>query len=124
MTTQTYNNMNNKQQHLNKIVDIVVECCSFEINGKISMSRSDLLGKSRSENFVMSRCILAHMIINSGYTVTTAALLLSRTPQAIRHLLEMGHILLKTSKAFRQANAECASKCKELGIDKCLCADS
>lgn len=106
--------MNNKQENLNQIVDIVVDCCSFDFNGRKSMSRADLLGKSRSENFVMSRCILTHMIINAGYSVTTAAMLLSRSQQAIRHLIDMGHNYLKTSRAFRLANAECASKCKDL----------
>lgn len=109
--------MNNKQQNLNRIVDIVVDCCSFNFNGEISMSRSDLLGKSRSENIVMSRCILVEMIVNAGYSVSTAAMILSRTPQAIRHLLDMGRNLFKTSKAFRLANNECSVKCRELYSD-------
>ena len=107
--------MNDKQQALNQIVDIVVECCAFDVNGAQSMTREQLLGKSRNENFVMSRCILAHMILSAGYSVSTAALLMNRSPQAIRHMIEVGHQYIQTSRAFRLANAECTLRCKEIG---------
>lgn len=107
--------MNDKQNALNQIVDVVVECCSFDINGTRSMTREQLLGKARNENLVMSRCILVHMILSAGFSVSTAAMLLSRSPQAIRHMMELGHQYIQTSRAFRLANAECTIKCRDIG---------
>lgn len=108
--------MNNKETELHKIVDIVVSCCATQIDddGTMSLTRDDVLGKSREENVVMTRAILSMCIISAGYSVTTVAQLLHRTPQAIRHLINLGHQYYKTSRAFRIANAEATIKLKDI----------
>lgn len=108
--------MNNKEQELNRIVDYVVDCCATQVddNGTMSLTREDVLGRSRAENIVMTRCILIQQILSAGYSTTTAAQLLHRTPHAIRHLLEVGVQYEKTSRAYRIANAEATMKCREL----------
>lgn len=108
--------MNNKETELYRILDLVVECCATQVdeNGKMSITREDVLGKKRAENVVMTRCILVNQIVSAGYSTTTAAMLLHRTPHAIRHLLEVGTQYEKTSRAYRIANAEATLKCRDI----------
>lgn len=109
--------MNNKETELYRILDYVVECCATRVDeqGTMSVTREDVLGKSRAENAVMTRCILVSQIIGAGYSTTTAAQLLHRTPHAIRHLLEVGLQYERTSRAYRIANAEATLKCRDIG---------
>lgn len=59
--------MNRKQEYLNKIVDICVKCCGYALsNGKLSITREDILGKNRNENVVMTRCIAVSMMLRPG----------------------------------------------------------
>lgn len=108
--------MNNKQRLLMQIVEIVVKCCQTEIddNGTMSLNKDDVLGKSRAENVVMTRCILVMMVVGAGFSVTTAAQLLGRTPHAVRHLLEIGHSYHISSRAFRIASAEATLACRDI----------
>lgn len=108
--------MNDKEKLLMKIVEIVVDCCATQIDdtGRMSVTREDVLGKSRAENVVMTRCILAMMVVGAGYSITTTAQLLGRTVHAVRHLLEAGHSYHISSRAFRIASAEATLKCKDI----------
>lgn len=110
--------MNNKECELYRILDYVVECCATQVdeNGTMSITREDVLGKSRAENIVMTRCILVEQIVGAGYSTTTAAQLLHRTPHAIRHLLEVGNQYEQTSRAYRIAKAEATLKCKDIQV--------
>lgn len=110
--------MNNKEVELYRIVDYVVECCATQVDesGRMSVTRQDVLGKSRAENVVMTRCILVNQLIGAGYSTTTAAQLLHRTTHAVRHLLEVGHQYEQTSRAYRIANAEATIKCKDINL--------
>lgn len=100
--------MNNKQSELNKLVDIAVKCCATEIDdkGTLSLTKDDVLGKNRTENVVMTRCILVHLILHEGYSISTISQLLNRTIPAIRHLEKLGYTFEKTSRAYRIAQAE------------------
>ena len=115
--------MNNKETELYRIVDYVVSCCATQVDdkGTMSVTREDVLGKSgmmaRAENIVMTRCILVAQIVGAGYSTTTAAMLLHRTPHAIRHLLEVGSQYEKTSRAYRIANAEATLKCRDINTE-------
>lgn len=105
--------MNEKETELRRIVDVVIECCATEIDGGcLSLTKEDVLGRNRSENVVMTRCIIANQIISAGYSVATVALILNRTVQSVRHMIEMGLNYSKTSRAYRIAEAEASRKCK------------
>lgn len=108
--------MNNKEAELHRILDIVVSCCATQISedGKMSITKDDILGKSRVENVVMTRCILCRLISWNGYSVTTIAQMLNRTASAVRHLIALGDNYYKTSKAYRIAEAEAMLKCKDV----------
>ncbi|MCM1079681.1 MAG: hypothetical protein NC344_10240 [Bacteroidales bacterium] len=104
--------MNNKEKYLNDIVDIVIKCCAMELSdGRMSLTREDVIGKSRSENAVISRCLLVMMVISAGFSITTAAQLLGRTTHSVRHLLKTGHNYRHTSRAFRVVHDEASAVC-------------
>lgn len=109
--------MNNKSEWLLRVVDTVVDCCSMEVDssGRRNMTRDDVLGKSRSENIVMTRCIVAMLIVGEGYSVSTVAMLMNRTSHAVRKMIESGHQYQMTSRAFRIANAEATLAVKAMG---------
>lgn len=108
--------MSDKGDMLDKIVDIVVDCCTLRIpsTGKMSVTREDVLGKSKDQNVVLTRCILARMITFNGYTITTASLLLGRTPHAVRNMIKQGMYLNEQSNAYRFAEAEATLRCRKL----------
>ena len=49
--------MNDKEKYLHKILDAVVESCSYIGGGKLSITKEDIFGKIMNENAVMARCI-------------------------------------------------------------------
>ena len=111
--------MNNKSKALYEIVDRVVECCATEIDedGTMSVTREAVLGPSRAENILMTRCICVMVLYGAGYSVTTIAQLFRRTPHAIRHLLEVDRNFQLTSRAYRIASAEATLACRSIGED-------
>ena len=100
--------MNDKEKLLYAILDNTIKCCAVEVQGTgtLSISRDDVLGKSKAENLVMTRCILATQLHRSGYSTTTIVGLLNRTVPAIRHLLKMDGGYIETSRAYRIASAQ------------------
>lgn len=108
--------MNDKSLFLHQLVDIVVDCCAIQIDeeGTMSVTRERVLSKDRSENCVMTRCILVSIIAFAGYSIETTALLLKRTPQAVRHLLDLSQEYHKSSRAYKIAEAEALLKVKPL----------
>lgn len=109
--------MNDKETELYRIAECVVGCCATKVDdasGRMSVTVEDVLGKSRAENVLMTRCILVGEIVGAGYSVTTAAQLLKRTPQAIRHLQELGYQYHRSSRAYRIAEAEAVLLCRQI----------
>lgn len=104
--------MNDKDTELLRIVDIVISCCASDLTGELSITKEDVIGKSRAENIVLTRTILVAQIIAAGYSTTTAAKLLQRDVHSIRHLMELNNRFLKSSRAYRIASEEVSRKCK------------
>lgn len=104
--------MNEKDYELNRIISIVVNCCKSSIWSDKSMTREDLLGKSKNENVCMARAILVSQLINAGFTISTISGLLRRTAQGIRHIIKSNYSLLKSSRAYKIASGEVAERCK------------
>ena len=110
--------MNNKQKYLNKILDACVKSCGYVMrDGNISITKEDILGKSRNENVVMTRCIAVAMMIQAGFTITTCAELLNRTSPAIRHMVQLDRQFTQTSRVYRIANRQAVRKCDEIEED-------
>ena len=106
--------MNNKEKYLHKILDAVVESCSYIGGGRLSITKEDILGKSRNENVVMTRCIAVAMMIQVGFSVTTCAGLLGRTTPAIRHMIQLDRQFAQTSMVYRIANRQADRRCKRI----------
>ena len=104
--------MNDKDYELNRIISIVVNCCKSSVWSDKSMTRGDLLGKSKNENVCMARAILGSQRINAGFTISTISGLLRRTAQGIRHIIKSNYSLLKSSRAYKIASGEVAEKCR------------
>ena len=100
--------MNDKEKLLYAILDNTISCCELEVSGTgtLSITREDVLGKSRAENLVMTRCILAAQLVHAGYSITTIAGLLNRSIPAVRHLVRMDRDYIDTSRAYRIASAQ------------------
>ena len=105
--------MNEKQTILNKIVEIVVECCTLDVNGAPSITKEEVLGKSRKLNLVMTRAILCHVIMSAGYSTETIAILLGRTETGVRNMIKQGHTFLDTSRAYRIAYTDSYQRCRD-----------
>lgn len=100
--------MNDKEKMLYAILDNTISCCAVEVGGTgtLSITRDDVLGKSRAENLVMTRCILAAQLVHAGYSVTTIAGLLNRTVAAVRCLVRKDRDYTDSSRAYRIASAQ------------------
>lgn len=107
--------MNKKQQELNRITKIVIDCCAMEIDdeGKTTITLKDVKSKSRRIDLVMTRCILAAKVLAHGFSIETIAKLLKRSVPAVRHLLKLGYCFKKISKAYNIANREVEEKCEK-----------
>lgn len=99
--------MNDKEKELWRVIDNVVKCCAItDNNGTLNITREDVLGKSRAENLVMTRCMVVEQMLHAGFSITTIATILNRTVPAIRHLQKLAYQYLSTSRAYRLATAE------------------
>lgn len=99
--------MNKKETLIWSIIDNVVSCCTItKTDGTRSITREDLVGKSREENVVMARALVVEQMVHAGFTITSIASILNRTVQATRHLFKMSTEFYQTSRAFRLATSE------------------
>ena len=78
----------------------------LELMGAKSITREDVVGKSREENVVLTRCLVVEQMVHAGFTISTIAFILNRTVQATRHLLKMSNDYYESSRAFRLATSE------------------
>ena len=106
--------MNNKEKYLHKILDAVVESCSYICGCNLSITKEDVLGKSRNENIVMTRCIAVAMMIQVGFSITTCAGLFGRTTPSIRHMIQLDRQFEQTSMVYRIANRQADKRCKRI----------
>lgn len=98
--------MNKKEELIWRVIDNVISCCAVtRIDGAKSITREDVVGKSREENVVLTRCLVEQMV-HAGFTISTIAFILNRTVQAIRYLLKMSNDYYENSRAFRLATSE------------------
>lgn len=90
--------MNKKEELIWRVIDNVISCCAVtRIDGAKSITREDVVGKSREENVVLTRCLVVEQMVHVGFTISTIAFILNRTVQAIRHLLKMSNDYYESS---------------------------
>ena len=84
--------MNKKEELIWRVIDNVISCCAVtRIDGAKSITREDVVGKSREENVVLTRYLVVEQMVHAGFTISTIAFILNRTVQATRHLLKMSN---------------------------------
>lgn len=99
--------MNDKQKLIESIIANVIKCCAVESSdGRLNITKEDVIGKSREDHIVMTRCLVVEQLIHGGFSVNTIAFLLNRTVQAIIHLRKMSINYYETSRAYRLATSE------------------
>lgn len=99
--------MNKKEELIWRVIDNVISCCAVtRIDGAKSITREDVVRKSREENVVLTRCLVVEQMVHAGFTISTIAFILNRTVQATRHLLKMSNDYYENSRAFRLATSE------------------
>lgn len=113
--------MNDLERELNEVVDIVVDCCVTTIDeGSYSITRNDVLGKSKKENAAIARNMLATHLLKDGFSMTTISLLMGRTIQSVRNMLQAHEEWMRNSNAYRIANAQVIHKLMERNTQETL----
>ena len=105
---------NNKQNELNKIIDNCISCCITQ-EGTDQVVKEKVLGKARSINIVMTRCVCVNQLIQAGYNICTIAEALHKTTTSIRKIKRVSSIFEKFSKAYQIALNEASS------LNQCKC---
>ena len=105
---------NNKQNELNKIIENCISCCTTQ-EGTKQVVKEKVLGKARSINIVMTRCVCVNQLIQAGYNICTIAEALHKTPTSIRKIKRVSSVFEKFSKAYQIALNEASS------LNQCKC---
>ncbi len=106
--------VNNKQKELNKIIDNCISCCITK-EGTNKVVKEKVLGKARSINIVMTRCVCVNQLIHAGYNICTIAEALHKTTTSIRKIKRVSSVFEKFSKAYQIALNEASS------LNQCKC---
>ena len=105
---------NNKQKELNKIIENCISCCITQ-EGTNRVVKEKVLGKARSINIVMTRCVCVNQLIQAGYNICTIAEALHKTTTSIRKIKRVSSVFEKFSKAYQIALNESSS------LNQCKC---
>lgn len=104
--------MNDKEKLFHEIVETVARCTSYTLkDGTQSITVADVLGKSRKENVQLTRNIAVSMLIAVGFTVSTCAVMMHRSPPAIRSMVRADRQMQETSMVYRLAARQARTQC-------------
>lgn len=96
--------MNDKEKELWRVIDNVVKCCAMEMpDGSLSITREDVLGKSRAENLVMTRCMVVEQMRNvdgTSHRWTVEQIRLATNNEIIPKGTTIGDILYLANMAY------------------------
>lgn len=96
--------MNDKEKELWRVIDNVIKCCAIELpSGELSITREDVLGKSRAENLVMTRCMVVEQMKNvdgTSHRWTVDEIRLATNNEIISKGTTLGDILYLANMAY------------------------
>lgn len=94
--------MNNLEENMQRIVDVVVSSCITTINieGSELVSKEEILSKSKKQNAVKARHILAFALHRYGYTYSSISALLGCTKSAVSKMIAQHSEYKKTNKPY------------------------
>ena len=105
--------MSAKETLITTAIETVVKSCSVDSYSNIkSITKNDILGKSRAQIIVMARCILVKVLVKLGFSLITISELLHRSKNTIRNLLVIGDQYMKTSNVFRFVYEDVLKACE------------
>ena len=74
--------MNKKEELIWRVIDNVISCCAVtRIDGAKSITREDVVGKSREENVVLTRCLVVEQM-DDDHQKNNPTMGLDYTPKA------------------------------------------
>lgn len=104
--------MNDKEKLFYHVVETAARCCSYTLkDGRQSITVADILGRSRKENVQLTRNIAVSMLIAVGFTVSTCAVMMHRSPPAIRSMVRADRQMQETSMVYRLAARQARTQC-------------
>lgn len=108
--------MNKKQEILEKVIDICVDCCNTQLqNGGTILTKEDVLSPKRiGEVADWTRCVIVMQLLVMGFTTELIAKVLNRTPQSIADKRKKHNDLDVMSFVYHVAYSEATVKCREL----------
>ena len=105
--------MNDKEKLFYHIEETAARCCSYTLkDGRQSITVADVLGKSRRENVQLTRNIAVGLLVALGFTVSTCAVMMHRSPPAIRCMMRADRQMQETSMVYRLATRQARTECR------------
>lgn len=110
--------MNDINKEINRIIDTVIECSKSVVSHEhMSVTREEVLGRSRKENAIRVRCLIAYFLYNDGLSITTIGQILGKSSRAVRYKLSLHENYYTSSNIFRIVHAQIVRKLKKNKID-------
>lgn len=105
--------MNDKEKLFHEIVETVARCTSYTLkDGSQSITAADILGRCRRENVAMARNIAVGMLVAVGFSISTCATMMQRSPPAIRNMMRADTQMQETSMVYRLATRQARTECR------------
>ena len=105
--------MNDKEKLFHEVVQTVARCTSYTLkDGTHSITAADILGRCRRENVAMARNIAVGMLVALGFTISTCATMMHRSPPAVRNMMKADRQLQETNRAYRLAIMQARCECR------------
>ena len=105
--------MNDKEKLFYHVVETAARCCSYTLkDGRQSITAADILGRCRRENVAMARNIAVGMLVAVGFSVSTCATMMQRSPPAIRNMMRADRHMQETSMVYRLATRQARTECR------------
>lgn len=102
--------MNKKQQLIDDIFNVVVECCSDNCN---SVSIDNIKSPSKKEFYVKARAIVCRTMAQYGFSVHEMSSILNRKERTICKLLEADSDFTRTNNSYQIMCNEVGRKLSE-----------
>ncbi len=110
--------MNDINKEINRIIDTVIDCSRAAVSHEhMSITRAEVIGKSRKENAVRVRCLVTHFLFKHGLSITTIGMLLGKSTQAVRNKLGRHDNFMKESQIYRIVYAQIERTLKANAVD-------
>ena len=108
--------MNTKEDVLKSVMQIVVDCCSYEKDdGSPDITMDMVMSLDRiGDNVNMTRCMIARQLNNMGYNNESIARVLGRSDSTVRDMLKRSDDFRDTRYAYRLAEDEAEIRIKAL----------